>query len=157
MTGPRLSYEAFTKTAPEVHKALGALGATVDDMGLDKRLSELIKLRASQLNSCAFCVQYHLNVARRLGVTQSKLDRVAAWREAGIYSPREKAALALTESLIAMTPESASDELYAAALREFSETEILALIVAIGTINQWNRIAVALRFAPPIPAAGTPA
>lgn len=152
---PRLTYEAFTKVAPQAHKALVASGTAVDEMGLDKALSELIKLRASQLNGCAFCIQYHLNVARKLGVPQTKLDLVAAWREAGIYSPREMAALDLTESLIQMTPESASDRVYEAVRRQFSEAETFALIIAISTINQWNRIAVALRFAPPIPTAGT--
>lgn len=147
----RMSYEEFSKAAPQAHKALVTLGTAADEMGLDKTVSELIKLRASQLNGCAFCVQLHLNVARKHGIPQSKLDLVAVWREAGIFSTREKAALALTESLVEMLPDSASDVAYDAVRNEFTEAETLALIIAIGTINQWNRIAVALRFAPPLP------
>lgn len=151
---PRVPYDAFNKSAPHAVKALIAIGTAVDEMGLDKSLAELIKLRASQLNGCAFCVQYHLNIARQLGVSQTKLDLVAVWREAGIFSSREMAALTLTESLIEMSQESVPDDVYQAALREFGETQTIALVIAIGTINQWNRIAVALRFAPPIHQAG---
>jgi AhpD family alkylhydroperoxidase len=144
----RLTYEAFAKTAPAVHTALIALGKAVDESGLEKELTELVKLRASQLNGCAFCLQYHLNAARRLGVTSEKLDLVAAWPDTGVFTPREMAALAWTEALTEMGPESTSDEAYAALLRQFSPTEAMFLTVAIGTINQWNRIAVALRFPP---------
>lgn len=148
---PRMSYEEFSKTAPQVHKALITLGTAVDEMGLDKTVSELVKLRASQLNGCAFCVQLHLNIARKHDIPQSKLDLVATWREAGVFSKREMAALALTESLVEMLPDSASDEVYDTVRNAFTEAETLALIIAIGTINQWNRIAVALRFAPLLP------
>jgi AhpD family alkylhydroperoxidase len=147
----RVSYEAFAKLAAPARAALTALGKTVDDSGLDKGLGEIIKLRASQINGCAFCVQYHLNVARKLGVAAEKLDLVAVWREAGIFSPREMAALAWTEALTEMTPEVTSDSAYAALLEHFDASEAVFLTIAIGTINQWNRIAVALRFAPPIP------
>ena len=146
----RLTYEAFTKTAPAAHAALTALGRAVDESGLEKELTELVKLRASQLNGCAFCLQFHLNAARRLGVAREKLDLVAAWPDAGVFSPREMAALAWTEALTEMGAESTSDQAYAALLRHFNEREALFLTVAIGTINQWNRIAVALRFPPPV-------
>jgi AhpD family alkylhydroperoxidase len=146
----RLTYEAFTTTAPAVHAALTALGKAVDESGLEKELTELLKLRASQLNGCAFCVQHHLNTARRLGVASEKLDLVAAWPDAGVFTPREMAALAWTEALTEMGSESASDQAYAALLRHFNAREALFLTVAIGTINQWNRIAVALRFPPPV-------
>jgi AhpD family alkylhydroperoxidase len=146
----RLTYEAFAKTAPAAHAALIALGKAVDESGLEKELTELVKLRASQLNGCAFCVQYHLNAARRLRVASEKLDLVAAWPDAGVFTQREMAALAWTEALTAMRPESTSDQAYAALLRQFSANEAVFLTVAIGTINQWNRIAVALRFPPPV-------
>jgi len=149
-THARLTYEAFTKTAPAAHAALTALGKAVDESGLEKELTELVKLRASQLNGCAFCVQYHLNAARRLGVANEKLDLLAAWPDAGVFTPREMAALAWTEALTEMGSESTSDQAYAALLRHFNEREALFLTVAIGTINQWNRIAVALRFPPPV-------
>ena len=147
----RIGYEDFADHAPAVRKALTALGAAVDESGLDKRLTELIKLRASQINGCAFCIQFHLNMARRAGVEARKLDLVAAWREAGIYSPREMAALSWTEALTFSPGDGATDEEYADLLQHFSREEVLFLTVAIGTINQWNRIAVALRFAPPPP------
>ncbi len=106
-------------------------------------------MRASQLNGCAFCLQLHLNFARKLGVAAAKLDLVAAWREAGVFDERESAALAWTETLTRLGAESASDAEYAALRAQFSEDEALFLTVAIGVINQWNRIGVALRFAPP--------
>jgi AhpD family alkylhydroperoxidase len=145
---PRLSYRAFTAAAPAVHAALGALGKAVDDTGLDKALSELVKIRASQLNGCAFCLRMHLDLARRLGVAADKLDLVAVWREAGVFSAREMAALDWTEALTVLGSGGAPDDVHAELLRQFSETEALALTVAIGTINQWNRIGVGLRFAP---------
>jgi AhpD family alkylhydroperoxidase len=145
----RLTYQGFAKAAPASHAALIALGKSVDESGLDKTLTELLKLRASQINGCAFCLQYHLDIARKLGVAPEKLDLVAAWREAGVFTPREMAALAWTETLTDMTPEVTSDDAYAALLKHFTETEAMFLTVAIGTINQWNRIAVALRFPPP--------
>lgn len=150
----RLTYEAFTKMAPAAHAALTALGRAVDDSGLEKELTELVKLRVSQLNGCAFCVQYHLNMARGLGLASEKLDLVAAWRDAGVFTPREMAALAWTEVLTEMGPESSSDQAYAALLRQFSATEAVFLTVAIGTINQWNRIAVPLRFPPHVARSG---
>jgi AhpD family alkylhydroperoxidase len=146
----RLTYEAFTKTAPAAHAALSALGKAVDESGLEKELTELVKLRASQLNGCAFCIQFHLNAARKLGLASEKLDLVAAWPDAGVFTPREMAALAWTEALTGMGAESTSDQAYAAVLRQFNEKEAVFLTVAIGTINQWNRIAVALRFPPPV-------
>ncbi len=151
---PRLSYQDFTKTAASAYGALLALGKAVDDSGLDTGLTEIVKLRASQINGCAYCLQLHLNIARKLGLAGAKLDLVAVWREAGVFTDREMAALAWTEALTKQAGEGASDANYAALLQSFSESEALFLTVAIGTINQWNRIAAALRFAPPIPRAG---
>ncbi|MHB1670297.1 carboxymuconolactone decarboxylase family protein [Thiomonas sp.] len=90
---PRISWDAFEHNLPTAPAALRALGKTVDDSGLDKRLTELIKLRVSQINGCAYCIQYHLNQARRLGVPDHQLDLVAAWRDAGVFTARECAAL----------------------------------------------------------------
>ena len=151
---PRMSYEAFSTDAGAgaVQAALRAMSKAVEDSGLDKDLSELVKLRVSQINGCAFCVQIHLNFARRLAVPAAKLDLVAAWREAGVFSDRERAALAWAEVMTAMAPGAASDADYSALLRCFSESEAMYLTVAIAAINAWNRIGVALRFAPPIPA-----
>jgi AhpD family alkylhydroperoxidase len=109
-------------------------------------------LRASQINNCAFCTQYHLNEARKYGVTVAKLDLVAVWREAGIFSTREKAALGWAEKLTRIADHHVVDEDYAVLSSEFSKSEIVALTTAIGLINTWNRIAGPLQFAPPIPA-----
>ncbi|MDE2427852.1 MAG: carboxymuconolactone decarboxylase family protein [Burkholderiales bacterium] len=148
----RISYETFTKTAPAAYSALLALGKAVDDAGLEKALTELIKVRASQINDCAFCLQYHLNIARKLGVPAEKLDLVATWQEAGVYTDRELAALKWTEALCKMPLNgSPEDAVYEAVRTQFSETELVFLTVSVATINQWNRIAGALRFAPPIP------
>lgn len=148
---PRISWNDFDRSAPAVTVALRALGQAVDDSGLDKSLTELIKLRASQINGCAYCIQYHLNLARRVGVVPAKLDLVAAWREAGIYGARERAALAWAEALTRMAERHICDAVYTELQAQFSETEIAFLTSAIGTINAWNRIAGALQFAPPVP------
>ncbi|MTJ83304.1 MAG: carboxymuconolactone decarboxylase family protein [Telmatospirillum sp.] len=156
---PRVSYEAFTHAAPAVYSALLALGKAVDASGLEKSLTELIKIRASQINGCAFCLQYHLTLARSQGVAPEKLDLVAAWHDAGVFTAREMAALAWTEALTRLaSPGEAgavgTDAVYARLLTQFTETEAQFLTVAIGAINQWNRIGVGLRFAPVLPGAG---
>lgn len=95
----RKESEDFKQIAPTVYAALLALGQAIEGSGLEKDMLELIKLRASQLNGCAFCVQYHLNIARKLHIAQEKLDLVAVWRDAGSFSDRECAAFAWTEIL----------------------------------------------------------
>ncbi len=143
--------EDFASRAPALPAALRQLGQAIDASGLEKALTELVKLRASQINGCAYCVQFHLNLLRKLGVAPEKLDLVAVWREAGIFSEREAAALAWTEALTETPKEGASDEAYAALLAAFTEQEAIYLTAAIGLINAWNRIGVGFRFAPPIP------
>lgn len=144
-------YEEFARTAPAVRAALLALSQAVDASGLEKELTELVKLRVSQINNCSFCVQFHLNVARGLGVAQEKLDLVTVWRGAGIFSAREMAAFAWAECVTAMAGEESIAAGRVGLLRHFSSSEALYLTVAIGTINQWNRIATAFGFPPPIP------
>lgn len=150
MSNVRIAYETFQMTAPAAQAALLAMGKAADEAGLDKAIIELVKLRVSQINNCAFCLQIHLNVARRLGLPQSKLDLVATWHEAGIFSERECAALAWAETLTRLSDRGVPDEAYDAVRRHFSEAELIFLSVAIGTINAWNRLGAALRFAPPI-------
>jgi AhpD family alkylhydroperoxidase len=147
----RMEYSDFGKTAPGVVAALSALSKAVDDSGLEKTLTELIKIRASQINGCAFCLQFHLNVARKAKVSQTKLDLVAVWRDAGVFNARELAALAWTESLTRVTSDGVTDACYRDAMMEFSESELAFLTAAIAAINAWNRIAMAYRFTPPIP------
>lgn len=150
-TDARMEFAEFEKTAPQARAALTALSKAVSDSGLDKALTELIKIRASQVNGCAFCVQFHLNFARKFDVPQTKLDLVAVWRDAGVFTSREMAALAWTEALTHVTPSGVTDEDFYAARKEFSETELVFLTAAIASINAWNRIAMAFRFLPPIP------
>ena len=150
MSNVRIAYDTFQKTAPAARDALLAMGKTADESGVDKEIVELAKLRASQINNCAFCLQIHLNVSRKLGVPQEKLDLVATWHEAGIFSDRECSALAWAESLTRLADRGVPDEAYAAVRRHFSEAEVIFLSVAIGTINAWNRLGAAFRFAPPI-------
>jgi AhpD family alkylhydroperoxidase len=145
---PRLSYEDFTKAAPGAYAGLAALSKAVDESGPEKSLTELVKLRASQMNGCAFCVSFHLNRLRKLAVAQEKIDQLPAWREADVFSDRELVALAWTETLTDLSPRGASNKAYAALLDHFTDSEAMFLSVAIATINSWNRLGVALRFAP---------
>jgi AhpD family alkylhydroperoxidase len=117
-------------------------------VGLDKQLLELVKIRASQINGCAFCVQYHILEAERLGIPQDKINLVVVWREAPQFSKRERAALAWTEALTVLG-NGVSDEVYAEASSEFSEKELLYLTSAVSVINVWNRYGVAYRWTPP--------
>ena len=150
MSSPRVSYDAFAKIAPAARDALLALGKTADESGFDKQIIELVKLRVSQINNCAFCLQIHLNVSRKIGVPQEKLDLVATWEEAGIFSERECAALAWAETLAHLAGQSVPDSAYEAVRQHFSEEEVVFLSVSIATINAWNRLGAAFRFAPPI-------
>ncbi len=151
LTALDLSYEAFEAIAPEAKAALLALGKSVTEAGFDVALTELVKLRVSQINGCAFCVQFHLTIARRVGVDAAKLDLLMVWREAGLFSAREEAALTWAEHLTAMATASVPHNAYASLREQFSEAEAVQLSVAIGNINAWNRIAGGLRFPPPIP------
>jgi AhpD family alkylhydroperoxidase len=148
----RTDWAVFESTAPDVVAALRALGKAVDHSGLEKSLTELIKVRASQLNGCAFCLQFHLNTARQLRLAPAKLDLVATWHDVGVFSARERAALAWTEALTLMSLRPVSDTVHAELQAQFSETEIVFLTASVGAINAWNRIAGALQFSPPIPA-----
>jgi AhpD family alkylhydroperoxidase len=141
----------FKRIAPAADAALLALSRAAADAGLEKDLLELVKLRASQINGCAFCLQLHLTIARDLGIPSAKLDLLVAWREAGLFSSREQAALDWTETLTGVSGGGVPDETYAAARAQFSEAELAFLTAAIGAINAWNRVAVAYRFTPPVP------
>ncbi len=146
----RMEMAGFNKVAPEARAALSALSKAVDDSGLEKALTELLKVRASQLNGCAFCLQYHLNLARAAQVPQAKLDLVAVWRDVEVFTARERAALTWTEALTHVTPQGISDDAYNAVKQEFEESDLVFLTTAVATINAWNRIAMAFRFSPPI-------
>src|ERR1700738_5560478 len=145
----RSEYEDFKALAPDAYDAVLALGKLAAKAGLDKQLLELIKLRASQINGCAFCVQYHILQGESLGVPTDKLNLVVVWREAPQFSARERAALAWTEALT-LLPSGVGDEVYALASAEFSEQELTYLTSAIASINVWNRFGAGYRWTPPL-------
>lgn len=149
MSQARSEYEDFKALAPDVFDVVLALGQAAAKAGLDKQLLELIKLRASQINGCAFCVQYHILQGERLGMSADKLNLVVVWREAPLFSPRERAALAWTEALTLLAG-GVSDEVYAQASAEFSEKELTYLTSAIASINVWNRFGATYRWTPPV-------
>ncbi|MDP1881664.1 MAG: carboxymuconolactone decarboxylase family protein [Bradyrhizobium sp.] len=148
MSQARSEYENFKALAPDVFDVVLALGQAAAKAGLDKQLLELIKLRASQINGCAFCVQFHILQGERLGMSADKLNLVVVWREAPLFSPRERAALAWTEALTLLSG-GVSDEVYAQASAEFSEKELTYLTSAIASINVWNRFGASYRWTPP--------
>jgi AhpD family alkylhydroperoxidase len=145
----RLDMPEFIKSAPAVYEALVLISKSAVEAGLEKDLLELVKTRASQINTCAFCLQFHINLARKNGVTQAKLDQVAAWRESQLFSQRERAALAWTESLTTLNADSANDTLFDGLKAHFPDAQWSALTTAIGLINLWNRLGVAMRYTPP--------
>ena len=146
----RMDYEVFKASQADAYAALIALGRAVDEGGLEKDLTELVKLRVSQMNGCAFCLQLHLNIARKLGIDEVKLGLVSAWRDAGVFSRREAAALQWAEVLTRLNGEGAAQAEWEALREAFDEQEAALLTVTVGTINAWNRIAIGLRFAPPV-------
>jgi AhpD family alkylhydroperoxidase len=148
MQHSRSEYAEFQKIAPDAFEIVSSLGKAAAKAGLDKQLLELIKLRASQINGCAFCVQYHILQAENLGVAADKLNLVVVWREAPQFSKRERAALAWTEALTLLTG-GVSDGVFAEASAEFSEKELAYLTSAVASINVWNRYGVAYRWTPP--------
>lgn len=148
MSHARSEYEDFKTLAPDAYDAVLTLGRVAAKAGFDKQLLELIKLRASQINGCAFCVQHHILLAESMGMPADKLNLVVVWREAPQFSPRERAALAWTEALTLLTA-GVSDAVYAEVMAEFSEQELAYLTSAIASINVWNRFGAAFRWTPP--------
>jgi AhpD family alkylhydroperoxidase len=148
MSHARSEYDDFKTLAPDAYDAVFVLGRAAAKAGLDKQLLELIKLRASQINGCAFCVQYHILQGESLGISIDKLNLVVVWRDAPQFSARERVALAWTEALTRLG-EGVSDEVFAQASAEFSEKELAYLTSAVASINVWNRLGVAYRWTPP--------
>ncbi|POA52308.1 MULTISPECIES: carboxymuconolactone decarboxylase family protein [Pseudomonas] len=142
---PRLD---FYTASPEALKAMLALEAAVSRLPLEKSLIELVKLRASQINGCAFCVDMHSVDALKQGETERRLFAVAVWRESPFFTPRERAALAWTEALTRLAETQAPDADYEQLAGQFSPSECVDLTMAISTINSWNRLAVGFRKLP---------
>ncbi|HVQ52439.1 MAG TPA: carboxymuconolactone decarboxylase family protein [Mycobacterium sp.] len=137
------------KTSPELYDAMMALSSAAAK-DIDVELGELIKIRASQINHCAFCLDMHTRDARKHGVSEQKLDVLAAWAEAdGLFTERERAALALTEAITELGDGHVPDDVYARAAAVFTDRELGQVIAMAVTINAWNRINVTIRLEPP--------
>ena len=140
----------YFSVEPQLVKAMAGLSQKIAEAGLEHSLLELVKLRASQINGCAFCVDMHARDARKAGETEQRLHLVAVWREASLFSPRERAALAWTEALTRVADTHAPDEDYARLDEHFSDAEKVKLTLLIGVINTWNRIAIGFRSVHPV-------
>lgn len=143
----------FPKAAPDAYKAVAELEKYVkEESGLDPRLLHLIRLQASQINGCAYCVDMHVKEARRDGLNEQWIHMISVWQESPIYDARERAVLAWTEALTNVAQTRAPDADFERLRTFFSEAEMTKLTVAIGTINVWNRLCVGFRSLHPVDA-----
>ena len=142
---PRIDY---TKHAHEAERSLYALERYLFSSGLDHKLIHLIKMRASQINGCAYCIDMHSKEARAGGETEQRLYELDAWRETPFYSEKERAALEWTESVTLISQTHVPDEVFENLQKHFSEKEIVDLTLAVGMINLWNRLAISMRAVP---------
>lgn len=138
----------YNNVAPEALKVMYGLEAYVRRSGLEPSLLELIKLRASQINGCAFCIDMHTKDARARGESEQRLYLLDAWREAPFYTERERAALEWTEAVTLITNGHVPDSLYERVREQFSEQELVNLTMAVVAINGWNRLAISFRAVP---------
>lgn len=134
--------------AGEAYKAMARLDRFVAASTLPKPLLELVRLRASQINGCVYCVDMHSSDAKQAGESDARLHAVAVWREAPFFTDQERAALAFTEAATRLSTHDVTDEVWEQAVTHFSEPELAALVVAVATINAWNRMGVATRMTP---------
>ncbi len=139
---PRVNYN---RAAPKAMHAMLAMEQYVRSTGLEKPLVELVKMRASYINGCAYCIDMHSKDARAAGETEQRLYAVPVWRETPFFTPRERAALAWTEAVTLIGQHGVSDELYAEAREQFEEGELVELTMAVIVINGWNRLAIGFR------------
>ena len=145
-------FNAF-KVSPDLTKALMGVEAALAQTGLEHGLANLVRLRASQLNGCAFCIHMHTMDSRAHGETELRIIMLDGWRESPLFTDRERAALAWTESLTRIAKTHAPDADYELVKSQFSESEIVALTILIGLINTWNRLQIAARAVHPVEAA----
>ena len=135
---------SISRDAPALYRAQAALDRAVRESALDTSLYELVKIRASQINGCAYCIDMHTRRARAEGETEQRLYALAAWRESPLFSDRERAAFALTDALTLLAGDDGRlDRAYDQAAEHFSTDELAALLYGIASINSWNRLAVA--------------
>jgi AhpD family alkylhydroperoxidase len=142
----------FTAVAAEGYKAMLGVHSYVQKSGLDLGLLELVKIRASQINGCAFCLAMHIPLARKIGVGDDQLNLLVAWREAPCFNSRERAALAWAVSMTTLTNGDVPDPVYQQACEQFSTKEIADLSFAVAEINAWNRLMVCSRTPPQLAA-----
>ena len=142
----------YAKYAHEPLRSLYAIERYVHDSGIDTKLLHVLKLRASQMNGCAFCIDMHWKDARAAGETEQRLYGLNAWRESPVYTDRERAALAWTEAVTLISQTHAPDDVYNDVRAQFSEAETVNLTMLIATINAWNRLAISFRAVPPVKA-----
>lgn len=145
-------FNAF-KVSPDLIKALMGVEAVLAESGLEHGLAELVRLRASQINGCSFCIHMHATDARSHGETDMRIIMLDGWRGSPLFTDRERAALAWTESLTRVDKTHAPDADYELVKSQFSESEIVALSILIGQINAWNRLQIAARVVHPVKAA----
>ena len=138
----------ITRVNPGIMQAMFALERQIRKSGLDEKLLDLVRMRASQINGCAYCLDMHSKDARARGETEQRLYGLNAWRETPYYSDRERAALELTEALTLVAERGVSDEVFGRVKQQFSEDEIAHLSLAIVSINGWNRLNIAARTVP---------
>lgn len=142
----------YGETGADAMKSLRGVEAYIRGCGLEPTLIELVKMRASQINGCAYCLDMHSRDARRHGETEQRLYLLNGWQESPLYSPRERAALAWTEAVTRIAETHAPDAVYEEVRRQFGEKEIGDLTVLIGMINLWNRLMIAFRSQHPVEA-----
>jgi AhpD family alkylhydroperoxidase len=147
MSQQRLDFRTVGATA---YAAVSGTERYLQSCGLEKSLLDLVKMRASQINGCAYCLDMHSRTARQIGETEQRLYLLNAWRDSPLYSPRERAALAWTECLTHVATQGAPDDAYDALQAQFSAKEIVDLTVLIGQINLWNRLCIGLRAEHPV-------
>lgn len=135
----------FSEEDPKAFQAMIGLEKYLDASGFDKNLYELIKIRASQLNRCSYCINMHTRDAMNMGEKAQRLLLLTAWRETELFTEKERAVLALTESMTVLTNGHVPDEIYDAAAAQMPSSEIAAVMMAVVAINGWNRIAIATR------------
>lgn len=137
-----------TKVDPKAYQAMAGLETYIHNTGLEKPLLELMKMRASQINGCAYCLDMHTKDARALGETEQRLYLISAWRESPFYTDRERAALEWTEAVTLVSETHVPDEVYERVKQHFTPQELVNLTAAIAMINTWNRLSVAFRAVP---------
>ena len=140
----------YAKVAPHGYRAMAVLQNYVDDCGLEPLLLELVKMRTSQINGCAYCIDMHSKDARALGESEQRLYELNAWRETPFYTDRERAALLWTEELTLISQDHVPDAVYEEVRQYFSEEELVNLTLAVVAINGWNRLAIGFRSKPGI-------